>query len=721
MPGPIKVVYVASDEGTANRVLAALDAESDQFLVEATTEPSRGLERLADGDVDCVVSDYDLPGTDGVELLERAHQQDRTLPAVLCTDEGNDSIVNEAVATGVSEYVLRGSGSDWEGTLATRIRSAVRRHQSRRGVVGTASRCEELATVTDNVLWMFTHDWEELLLVNGAYEAIWGRPVDRLKEDPTDFLTGVHPEDRSRVREAMQTVSDGDPVELEFRVNADEEFGRWVQVQAEPIVDGGDITRVAGVARDVTELKEHEQKRRESELRYRRLVESSPGPVCIYTADGEMVYANDAAATFLGTDSPDELLGTTAGEFTHPESRPDVEKRRRRLTEDREPVPPLEEKLVDSDGQTKHAIVASTPVTWEGEPAIQTVLTDITERRERERQLSGERNRFMTLFEHLPNPVVHGEMVDGEPIIKQVNPAFEETFGYDVDEAVGHNLDDLTVPESKREEARRINERIATEDSIRIEVERHTSDGLREFVVDMVLADSDEDDATHEGYAIYTDITDQKARTRELRRKNERLDEFAGLVSHDLRNPLNTLQMSLELVESDEEALERCRRAVDRMKRLIEDLLRLARQGEAIETRQQVELAAAVGEAWRTVATEEAVLDVETDLTLSADRGRLKQLLENLIRNSVEHAGPGARVTVGDAGDGFYVADDGPGIPSDVRDEVFEAGYSTASDGTGFGLAIVREITEAHGWQVRLAERPDGGAKFVFTGIERSG
>lgn len=478
------------------------------------------------------------------------------------------------------------------------------------------------------------------------------------------------------------------------------------------------------VLSDGAERTNHGRLRQGSE-QYRELLESSPSPVFVYTEEGELIYANDAAAGFLEADEPDDLLGTAPGEFTHPESNGDLQRRWDRLVEDRGPVPPVEETLVTCDGERKRAIVSSTRVTWKGEPAVQTVLTDVTERREREQQHRRERDRFVTLFENLPNPVVYGEMVDGEPIIKRVNPAFEETFGYDADVVVGRNVDELTVPEEKREKARQLNEQITAEGGARFEGERLTSDGRRQFVVNLVLEDSEGDEDTQDGYAIYTDITEQRERTEELRRKNERLDEFAGFVSHDLRNPLNTLQLSLEMAEQtgESEHFERCRQSADRMEQLLDDLLSLARQGSNVETQERVRLAATVREAWRTVATHGAELSVETDLTIRADRGRLRELLENLIRNAVEHAGDEARVTVGEVEgeNGFYVADDGPGVPPDERDDVFEAGYSTETHGTGFGLAIVRDIAEGHGWTVSLDESSQGGARVAVTGVERPG
>ncbi|MBS3761523.1 MAG: ATP-binding protein, partial [Halodesulfurarchaeum sp.] len=107
---------------------------------------------------------------------------------------------------------------------------------------------------------------------------------------------------------------------------------------------------------------------------------------------------------------------------------------------------------------------------------------------------------------------------------------------------------------------------------------------------------------------------------------------------------------------------------------------------------------------------------VTGDKTFEADPDRLASLLENLFRNAVEHAGPEVTVTVEPTSDGFAVADDGPGIPPEDRETVFESGYTTETDGTGFGLAIVAEVATAHDWSVRVEESDAGGARFVFAG-----
>jgi signal transduction histidine kinase len=109
---------------------------------------------------------------------------------------------------------------------------------------------------------------------------------------------------------------------------------------------------------------------------------------------------------------------------------------------------------------------------------------------------------------------------------------------------------------------------------------------------------------------------------------------------------------------------------------------------------------------------------IDVDARIGADRGRLRQLFENLVRNAVEHGGDGVTVRVGELPEGFAVEDDGPGIDPADREGVFDAGYSTDRHGTGFGLNIVEQIATAHGWNLRLTESETGGARFEVTGVE---
>jgi signal transduction histidine kinase/PAS domain-containing protein len=214
-----------------------------------------------------------------------------------------------------------------------------------------------------------------------------------------------------------------------------------------------------------------------------------------------------------------------------------------------------------------------------------------------------------------------------------------------------------------------------------------------------------------------------RRRERELSRQNERLKEFTNVISHDLRSPLNNASIYLDMLRSDLED-DRIASAADanqRAREMLDDLLALARQGKTVTDGDTQPLETTVSRAWQSVHSQEATLAIDDDLgSVDADHSRLREVFENLFRNAVDHGGDSVRVRVGRLDDrpGIHVTDDGPGVPEDVRDEVFDHGYTTDRSGTGFGLAIVRRIVEAHGWTVAATASVDGGARFEIDGMQ---
>jgi signal transduction histidine kinase len=224
-----------------------------------------------------------------------------------------------------------------------------------------------------------------------------------------------------------------------------------------------------------------------------------------------------------------------------------------------------------------------------------------------------------------------------------------------------------------------------------------------------------------EARAIRRAITAEKTRVRneELQRQNDRLEEFASIIAHDLRNPLNVASGHIDVSreEHDDDHLDTAASALERMEEITEETLTLARSGQVIDEPETVTLSNLAKRCWRNVATARATLEFEQSATVRADPDRVQHLFENLFRNAIEHGGPEVTVRIGALPDGFYVEDDGPGVPDDERDTVLDAGYSTTQDGTGFGLAIVKQIGDAHGWDVSVTESTDGGARFEVTGV----
>jgi PAS domain S-box-containing protein len=367
----------------------------------------------------------------------------------------------------------------------------------------------------------------------------------------------------------------------------------------------------------------------------------------------------------------------------------------------------------------------------------------------RKRELERLNDRFQSFVRHSPDVIT---IVEPNGRIRYNSPAIEHVLGYEQDELVGDMAYEYVHPDDREDVRASFEALVETEGTAREKFEcrfRH-ADGSWVWI-DSVA--SDRTGADGEGFLINSrDVSERKVRERELEAKTERLDEFASIVSHDLQTPITVADARLDLAmdECDSEHLPAIGDALERMDEIVDATLTLAREGQVVDETEPVELAAAA-ERWADPLGSDVTLRIEADrLTVEADRERLRRVIENLFSNAVEHGstgnrpqaddvvehgstgsrlqaddavehcGEGVTVVVGEleGADGFYVADDGPGIPEDIGEKIFEPGQSLSPDGTGFGLAIVEEIVEAHGWEVEATESEFGGARFEISGVD---
>jgi len=346
------------------------------------------------------------------------------------------------------------------------------------------------------------------------------------------------------------------------------------------------------------------------------------------------------------------------------------------------------------------------------------IIRDISQRKAIESELAATTERLETLVEASPLAIIAH---DTEGIVDVWNPAAESLFGWEAGEIRGERLPIL--PEENYDELLDRHEQIQDGEHLTgWETELRRKDGrtVPTRVSAAPIRDTDGDIVGT--VSIIADITEQKARQRRLERQNERLDEFASLVSHDLRNPLQVATGHLQLARAADEDvtahIEDAEAALERMEELIDDTLTLARQGRDIGETERVPVDRIAERAWANVASDAGRLSVADSPVVDCDPDRVAELLENLFSNAISHGGgtetDPVTVTVGGLADGFYVADDGTGIPDNLTEDVFESGFTTAEDGTGFGLDIVQTIADAHGWGVTVTESESGGARFEF-------
>ncbi|WP_281195214.1 GAF domain-containing protein [Halorubrum sp. F4] len=947
-PDAIRVLHVDDERELAEMAATFLEREDDRIDVEIASNASEGLDRVADGDVDCVVSDYDMPGRNGIEFLEAVREAHPDLPFVLYTGKGSEEVASDAIASGVTDYLQKESGTSQYTVLANRVTNAVEQYRTgqraaeldrirtlasdiNQAIVradsraGVETRVCEIISESDPYLfaWIGEPDpetnrvepqtsagmergyldgitittdesptgqgpagtairerriavsqniaedprfepWRSEAIERG-FRAVAALPLehrdtlygvlvvyadrpnafdanerDLLDELGSDIAHVLHSfevraslrEERDFIEQALDSLND-----VFYVINADGTFRRWNDHLAsvtgytdetigrmraidlfpeddreliadaieEALVTGettvesalltaddervpyeftgsrltdldGDLIGLIGIGRDLTE-----RKRRERQLK--RLVDNLPGMV--YRCENEPGWPMEdvrGEVTDLTGYQPSELVEGTGiyGErVIHPDDRAAVWSSIQDALDGREPFE-ITYRIRTKDGDVKWV--------WERGQGIyaddghveelEGFITDVTRQERHKRVISTLHETAQSVMRaetaekaaeiavetvhdvlDMPASAIHLHDEDGEKLVPVAwTDLTEDIVGEPPTFSPGEGLAWKAFETAQPliyDDISTISERFNPETSIRSQIVLPLGDhGVLLIGSTTPDAFDDVDVSLAETVAAHTTTAlDRIEHQRDLERQNEQLAEFAGIVSHDLRNPLNVAEGYLDLsrTECDSEHLDAVAKAHDRIGVLIDDLLAVARDGSDVSDSEPVDLAGLVEDCWANVDTAAATLEVAVDRTVRADRNRLARLLENLFRNCVEHGSTGSRpqtddsvehgstgsrgnpgdavehgggevsITVGGLDDGFYVADDGPGIPENERRRVFESGYSTREDGTGFGLAIVQEIVEAHGWDVRVTESETGGARFEITGIERTG
>ncbi|MFD1596233.1 sensor histidine kinase [Haloplanus litoreus] len=341
-------------------------------------------------------------------------------------------------------------------------------------------------------------------------------------------------------------------------------------------------------------------------------------------------------------------------------------------------------------------------------------------------------NRMAIAFDDFPDPVIAYAVEGGEPRITALNDAFESVFdGFSSGMPVATLFEQFSVvnPTGTEEPVTHL----SRGDSVGIYLDGVGVGGP--FFARILSSGPDT------GYVVFSDLNDCLDVV-----EAPAVDQVSSVISHDLRNPLDVAKAHLRAAREtgDAEHFDTVANAHDRMEQIIRDVLTITRDRTAVEPSDDVSIETAASDAWESVDTERATLEVADTLpSVTADADRLRRVFENLFRNSVEHGSTGSRpqagdsvehgsdaedqavkrdqeshselgvnITVGTLEDGFYVADDGPGIPPEEQQRVFDPGYSTRDDGTGLGLAIVDRVVAAHGWELTLTTATNGGAQF---------
>jgi len=738
MPPAFRILHVDDDPDIVEIAAEYLERVDDRLSVSTETDPATAIERVEAEPVDCVVSDYRMPRLDGLDLLDAVRDEHPDLPVILFTSESSEKIASEAIRAGVTDYLHKEYRRDQFELLANRITNAVTRYRTKARHERTH---RALETATEGIAILDAEGCYDYL--NRAYAELYGYSPDELRgehwavlypdEGVRRFEEEILPELRSAgswTGRSRGLAADGSTVVERLSLTT--------------LDDGGHVR----VVRDVTDRVERERELQRERDRARTLFRNVSIPIVYYEYEDGRPIAEEVNAAFEETFgyTEAEISGEVFDEYVVPDEyeREGLEINERVM--DGEVVDAEVERLA-ADGRRKFNLLSVPLRPGETGERGFAIYADVTERR-RYRSALEALHEFGTTIQDDPSVEAVCERTvaaaarildfhvcgvllrEGDRLV----PCASSEEAPD-DEVLSMGVDQGLAGETYRTGESRVVDDLAEHD-IAEPSEKSYRSGISIPVGDHGVFQAiseqkgffDEDDrelaellVSHTASAL-----DHLDRERRLRCQNERLDEFAGIVSHDLRNPIEVARANVELArgDHDSEHLAEVENALDRMTVIIEDTLTLAQQGETVGERTIVGLAEVTERCWGRIDSTGGDLAVVENVAFEADADRIDSAFENLFSNAVEHGSTGpddvvtVRVGALDDADGFYVEDDGPGIPPELRENVFDQGYTTVGSGTGLGLSIVERIVDAHGWAVRITDGRDGGARFEVTGVD---
>ncbi|MFD1644286.1 PAS domain S-box protein [Haloarchaeobius litoreus] len=699
--------------------------------VTVVDDHADAADHLATDPVDCVVCANERDGLSGLELLGRLRSAYPHIPSILLTDEPSDEVA-AAVADGTaSEYLPLAIWRDPASRLAERVTLLSQEQDPTRpdertlsGLLATARQLltihspDEIADVViDAAVGTLDFEWTTVWLVDDHDERLTPAtggddPAYEVGEPPVGrvFETG-QPTVQRRDEDAALYFPLGDHGVLAVGT------GSVTDIEESDVQLAEILTANASAA--------FERAAREETLElYRTVVDNVREMVYVLDETARIVLVSRQIVEATGYDR-DELVGEHVSKFIDEGgfrrggelvaelfAAGDDGSRTYRTTglrADGTDVPiEIELSLLPSDdGEFRGTIGA---------------VRDISDLVETEERLAHERDRFRSLFEHLPDPVVDARFEGDEPIVDTVNPAFERVFGHETGAVVGQSVNDVLVPADDEDTGRELDRRTLAEgdDPVSAEVRRETADGDRYFLFRGIPYRTD-DRGTH-AFGIYTDISDQRDRERHLQ-------VLHRVLRHNLRTDMGVVigyldQLDDRLDDPDDHAL------IERVTGRAEDVARLADKVHQLEQVIQRDTDLTPGPTDVVARLEPladglrdrypgATIDVEAPETAMAHADeRLDLAVENLVENGIQHTHApeptvGVRVETDADGVDIHVTDDGPGIPAHER--AFLTGdrdVSQVEHGDGLGLWVVNWVVRSLGGEVTFGD-PDVGTEVV--------
>ncbi|MFX0015942.1 MAG: PAS domain S-box protein [Promethearchaeota archaeon] len=734
---------------------------ADEITIHSVNDPLKVFDLLKEKDFDVILTDFQMPNMDGLELLSKLRSI-YDIPVIIFTGRGREEVAIKALNLGANYYIEKSFDLESQfGELRHVIKQVDKHRRTQKALRESEERYRTIFDDSPISLWE-----EDFSAVKLYFDQLKAQGIDDLgqylnkhpdevkkltqlvkiinvnyttlkmynAENVTEFFTGLSSffdeEASSLFKEELVALYNGrtfyqsefpgykltgEKINCIIRLSV---VSGYEETLEKIIVSVIDITKLKQVEKSlrvsIAQLEKTQKTLKESEEKFRTLAEKSPNLIFI-NKKGLVVYANKKC---------EEVLGYTCDEFYSPdfdyqcliapEYRETISLNfQQHLNGDE--VEPIEYILISKEGKRITGILTTKLIDFEGERAILGIVTDITSLIQTQEELKRSEERYRMLIDLSPDAII---LTDLNSKIVMVNDRAVKLYGAtDEKELIGRNIFEFIVSEDHEFATQNIQRLLKTGSIRNLEYSMIKKDQAI-FPADLSVAVIFDRMGNPTNFiGILRDITERKLAEEKLIRQKEELSEFAHFIAHDINNCLTTIEGYTQLLDLEYDETHIISKQIEYMKGLLTRSLSLADAGLAVNKDDNIDLNVLVERIAETTIPKNVNFYHDNLPTVMCDQERLAQVFKNIFENAIIHGKPNTikiKLVQADKYLEIHIRNDGIPIPREVQKRIFNYGFTTLKDSMGLGLSIVRKIIEAHGWEVSVQSDIKGTSFRIF-------